>query len=80
MPYFGRPLKNKLEGIGSSYCDWDISNGLLESEEHKEPMTFEKIMRTLFWEGNLRARKLLRKFGTPVMDYTWEEGDPLVRL
>ena len=92
MPYFFEPTKNKLEEIGRAYIEfrdfpWKSGFELVRKlkdiivdrdfDEHREYSSLRKIFE---WKWRIAARKFLKSLGVGSLDYTWKEGDPIVRL
>lgn len=92
MPYIFRPAKKKLEEIGRAYIDfrdfsWKDGSELIGNLKeligngdfvgHAEYSSLRKIFA---WKWRIAARKFLKALGIDSLDYTWKEGDPIVKL
>lgn len=89
MPFFGKPLKNKFEGIG--IADIELKQNISDDCKTGEELIYElsnaikkgtyiphmqhaSILQTLFREAALTARKKI--FRSRKYDYSWPESSP----
>ncbi len=92
MPYLWRPAKKRLEEIGKAHIkfeDFSWKDGselignlkeIIKWRDFKEHREYSSLRRIFAWKWRMAARKFLKTLCVNSSDYTWKEGDPIVKI